>query len=105
MNSDALLQQMRFSFANLTLVVVRAKVEVFYKNSLKRSAPKSQCQNPLIWTTKTYFFIIHAKQLEIHYGTKNRLYTPSHQLLRDKAGGEGIRGTNETHTFLLPNFS
>ena len=44
--SDALFEQKRFPFDNLTHVVSWTKGELFYKNALKRSVLKSQFQNP-----------------------------------------------------------
>ena len=78
--SGALFEQMRFSFNNLSHVVFWTKVELFYKNPLKRSVFKSQFQSPRNLVEKNVFFTIHAKttrekrffspftqkQLEIH---------------------------------------
>ena len=96
--SGALFEQMRFSFDDLTHVIFWTKVELVYKNPLKRSVLKSQFQSPRNLVKKNFFSPFMQKQLPIHDGTKNRLNTLSDQLLR-----EIIRGTNEIYTFFISN--
>ena len=96
--SGAVFEQMRLSFDDLTHVTFWTKVELAYKNPLKRSVLKSQFQSPRNLVEKNFFSPFMQKQLLIHDGTQNRLNMLSDQLL-----GEIIRGTNEIYTFFISN--
>ena len=61
----ALFEQKRFSFDNLTYVVLWKKGELFYKNPWKRSVLESQFQNPQNRDEQHW--------LPIHDGTKKEI--------------------------------
>ena len=93
--SGAFFEQMRFYFNNLTHVVFWTKVELFYKNPLKKSVLKSQFQ---IWARKTYFFTIHVK------AARNSRWNKKYIKYAFPPTPLGIiRGTNEIHTSFISN--
>ena len=57
------------------------KGEIVYKNSLKGQSSNQNFRIQEIWTRKIFFTRFTQKQLPIHNRIKNRLNTPSHQLL------------------------
>ena len=74
--SGALFAQKRYSFDNLTHVVLWTKGELFYKNSFKEVSPQiAISKSTKSGGEKLIFSRFTQKTLQIHNGTKNRLNT------------------------------
>ena len=94
--SDALFEQTRFSFDNLTHVIFWTKGEIFYKHLLKKVGPQITIpESTKSRREKLIFSLLTQNQLQIHDGIQNRLNTLLHQLL-----GGIIRGTNKYTLFI-----
>ena len=81
MNFRRVIWRKEIFFDNLAHVIFWTKGELFYKNPLKRSALKSQFQNPRNVDEKNQFMQFKQKQLQIHDGTKNGSNTFTLQVL------------------------
>ena len=72
MDSGAFIKRMRFSFENLALAVLWEKVELFHKNSLKRSVLKSQFQNPRNLDEKDLYFY-HSRKNNLKFTMEQKV--------------------------------